>query len=350
VHKDLACRLHTPEEWRLAKLSAPGVNLSAGFLANPSSGVIQGCRGGTHLSEACRVSATLSPARGSSETEVLDLTRCCRPCNGDASSSIADLIIQPEEKAGPPSDCLNSQNLVSRKRMAAWRAFDFSALTSERGTWSSDNESSGKNNEETVNTTGNERQRHQQPTLEGQAKRPRSEVRRDDVVGLVVDDSSEDDKGPDTVSDHGFDFDVSTADPILNSDGATKDEYVSGNAVFSETVEAQRHREFQTEDGQQVDGTSPAPVDSFLGRGDPCCDAAIGAEAERASVTTIDTKELYNTFAGLVNVAQDNPRAADYLKVCLTKCSRVMQAIAAWDDEPTNHSFAFDIDEVEYEC
>jgi hypothetical protein len=78
----------------------------------------------------------------------------------------------------------------------------------------------------------------------------------------------------------------------------------------------------------------------------------MGAEAEKPALTRFDRKELYNSFLGMVNLAHENPRAADYLKVCMSKCFHGMQAIADWDSRQHNgdETEALEIDSMELEC
>jgi hypothetical protein len=181
--------------------------------------------------------------------------------------------------------------------------------------------------------------RHQEPIPEGPTKRPRLEV-HSDAAGLVDDDSSEYDEDPNAESDH--------VDPILNSGWSLKDayRYVSDVAITpSGTVKAQRHRELLAEGTQQIGDMVLVLADSSLSLDDNFHASAVGVEGNM-----IGSRELYKSFVELVNLAQGNPRAADYLKVCLSKCSRAMQAIAARDNKSVNHGSASDVDEMEYEC
>jgi hypothetical protein len=132
---------------------------------------------------------------------------------------------------------------------------------------------------------------------------------------------------------------------------APKDDYVSGiDLASSETVTAQTHRELATAGAQLIGDMFPLLIDLSFGRHDDCHESAVGIEAEIKSQTMIDTRELYNSFVELLNLARSNPRAMDYLHVCLSKCSRAMQAIVAWDNKSTENVSAIDFGDMEYEC
>jgi hypothetical protein len=109
------------------------------------------------------------------------------------------------------------------------------------------------------------------------------------------------------------------------------------------------------EDSSEYCLRGPDPVATLNGH-DGCSDKASkdgnvsNIEAETTPETKFDTRELFDSFVGMVNLAQGNPRAADYLKVCLSKCSRAMQAIVAWDNKHGDNTEALDADTMEFDC
>jgi hypothetical protein len=221
-------------------------------------------------------------------------------------------------------------NLIGRKRRATWRELESNETASESVPTLCDNASSACG----------EPPRHEEPIPPVPTKRFQA-VDRDVIVDLADDDSMAGDEDHIAEPDPG-DATTLGAAPLLNrqygcSDKASKDTNCSSrdDIVNLETDCSGENSEVPiAESGSAVDN----PFDVNV------------VAAARSLNRQVDTNELYKTFVGMVHLARTSPRAADYLNVCLSKCSRAMDTIVAWESKHGDNSEALDVDTVEFEC
>jgi hypothetical protein len=349
VHSSSVCRRMAT----LDKSDAPNSVMAHCQIGCPNEAICLPC--GTGRSES-------SDEQSPSDFHALD--RTARPRSGGAGIVQNGSATKGRPESYTSATAFGSEAVDNRKRTASWEALDSNEAASESGAWSHDDASFGRTSKENTCSTSEEEQRHRAiPQVPTKYYRP--ELTREDViVDLGDDDSSEDDKDSIAESDlfvaPALDVNASAfIRPRDHSGGAPEDDCLSDiYSVSSESVSTEQLPldkeawpfDMHLDEAIKILDARPLRGMVPVSQNDTCNDS-MGTEAERTTLTRFDRKELYKSFVGMVNAAQENPRAADYLKLCLSQCSHGTRAIAAWDRQHNgDETEAPEVDTMEFEC